>query len=45
MKNRLKQLFLNYCDFSVENGNVFITCNNFLKIMKDSYLIDEVRVT
>lgn len=25
MKSRLKNLFLNYCDFSIENGSIFIT--------------------
>mmetsp|Transcript_38751 Transcript_38751/g.28643 ORF Transcript_38751/g.28643 Transcript_38751/m.28643 type:complete len:145 (+) Transcript_38751:623-1057(+) len=45
LKSRLKQLFLNYCDFNVETGNIFLTYSNFLKIIKDSNLIDDGRVT
>lgn len=42
---RLKQLFLNYCDFSVENGSISISYTNFLKLIKDASIVDEQRVT
>ncbi len=44
MKVRLKQLFLNYCDFSIENGNLFITYTNFMKLLKDASVFDNDRV-
>lgn len=45
MKSRIKQLFLNYCDFSIENGDIFITFTNFMKIMRDAQIIDDVKIT
>jgi hypothetical protein len=35
-KKRLKQLFLNYCDFSMDTGTLFITFTNFCKLLKDA---------
>ena len=43
IKNRLRQLFLNYCDYSIDSGDIFITYTNFIKIVKDSNIIDEGR--
>lgn len=40
LKLKLKQLFLNYCDFSVETGEIFITCTNLQKVLKDSGIFD-----
>jgi hypothetical protein len=36
VKARIKQLFLNYCDFSVETGQVYISYNNFMKMMENA---------
>ena len=38
---RLKQLFLNYCDFQVETGTIFISYSSFLKIVKEANLMDK----
>ena len=37
----MKQLFLNYCDYSIDSGDIFITYTNFIKIMRDSNIFDE----
>lgn len=37
---KLKQLFLNYCDFSVETGAIHITQSNLIKLLKDSQVLD-----
>ena len=36
IKARIKLLFLNYCDYSIENGNIFITYTNFMKLIRDA---------
>lgn len=36
VKRRLKQLFLNYCDYSLDTGNIYLTLTNLLKLLKDS---------
>lgn len=41
IKARLKQLFLNYCDYSMENGNIYITYTNFIKIIRDANIYDD----
>ena len=34
-------MFLNYCDYSIDSGDIFITYTNFIKIMRDSNIFDE----
>ena len=36
IKARIKLLFLNYCDYSIENGNIYITYTNFMKLIRDA---------
>lgn len=36
---------MNYCDFSIENGSTYITFTNFMKLIRDSSILDEGRVT
>ena len=36
----MRQLFLNYCDFNVDTGDIFITQLNLIKLLKDSKLFD-----
>jgi len=33
-------LFLNYCDFSIDTGYIYLSQGNFLKILRDSGLFD-----
>lgn len=45
MKGRIKQLFLNYCDFSIDSGKTYLTYTHFLKVIKDAKIIDNCKVT
>ena len=40
IKARIKLLFLNYCDYNEEKGEVFVTYTNFIKIIKDALIYD-----
>lgn len=42
IKARLKQLFLNYCDYSMENGNIYITYTNLIKVIRDAEIYDDL---
>ena len=41
IRARMKELFLNYCEFSADNGAIFVTYSNFIKIARDSHIIDD----
>jgi hypothetical protein len=45
MKARIKQLFLNYCDFNIDNGTMFITYINFMKLIKDAHIVVDSKFT
>ena len=36
---KLHDLFLNYCDYTIDTGEIFIKQNNMLKLLKDSKII------
>jgi len=42
---KLKQLFLNYCDFSIESGEIYITQTNLIRLLKDSFILDGKQLT
>ena len=41
MKAKLEKLFVYYCDYSIEKGDIFIKVSNLGKMLKDARVLVE----
>ena len=41
LRSNLEKLFVYYCDYSVDKGQIFVKQASFLKLLKDSQILED----